>query len=508
MKKTFFPGIAICFLWPLSGFAQTLPESPGQVIISTIAFTGTAGIEKSEFERILPVKNGDLYKPELADVCLDIIISYYHSRGYMNAQGRVETTVSGSSAAINVAMEEGERFRFGSTEFAGLEKLRSKIVSRELDYAKDEPYNYSKIMSSLSRLHSLGWFEELSVKTSTTPLRQVDVLLVAKEKTLKWVKGGVGYGSEEQERLSMVLTHNNFFSRGYKMETTGLWSRIWLEYKAEFLNRHFWATKTEFSNSGSWRREFREGYEMEAVKGALGLGRKLTSEIQGNLKYRLQRNLIYNVSPEISKETPGRSRTRAVSMVLNMDTTDHPFYPAKGQRLEFLIERSGGLWGGDINFYKTHLSLTAYFRIFSWLSMAGAAKGGFVRETAPSRDVPIFEKFFAGGANSIRGYAERSVGPADSKGSPMGGKVISVSNTELRYPIYKKLRGAVFADGGQTAERTSGISLSKWKYGGGIGLRYATPVGPLRVDLGWKLNPDEQEEADPWRLHITLGEIF
>jgi outer membrane protein assembly complex protein YaeT len=507
MAKLFFCSAVFCLVLCPDAFAISQGGTE-QLIISTITFTGTAGVEPSELELILPVKNGDAYKPEFVDLCLDVIISYYHSRGYMNADGRVETAVHGSSVTINVVMEEGERFRFGNTEFEGLEKIRSKIVSRGLDYVKNEPYNYSRIMSSISRLHSLGWFEEISVRTSTAPGKVIDVFFSVKEKPMKWVKGGIGYGSEEQERFSLTLTHSNFFSRGYKMETTGIWSRIWVEYKAEFLNRHFWATKTEFSNTASWRREFREGYEMEAVKGALGFGRKLTRDIQGNLKYRLERNLIYHVAPEISKETPGHSRTRAVSIVLNMDTTDHPFYPAKGQRYEFLIERSGGIWGGDINLYKTHLAFTSYFRIFRELSMAVDIKGGFVRETGATRDVPIFEKFFTGGANSIRGYAERSVGPMDAEGNPLGGKVISGSNVELRYPIYKKLRGAVFADGGQTAEKTSGIGMSKWKYGAGIGLRYRTPVGPIRVDLGWKLNPDKELDEDPWRLHITLGEIF
>lgn len=507
MKKAVFYLIFLSIFAPTCSWI-TAGQNHEQQKISTITFAGTLGIEESELQDILPVKVGDEYKPEFVELCLDIIISYYHSRGYMNAQGRIETDVRGSSVAINVLMEEGERFRFGSTGFEGLEKIRHKIVSREMDYTKGEPYNYSKIMSSLSQFNSLGWFEEIRVRTSTSPGKVVDVVFSVKEKPMKWVKGGIGYGSEEQERFSLTLTHNNFFSRGYKMETTGLWSRIWVEYKTEFLNRHFWATKTEFTNSISWRREFREGYEMEAIKGALGFGRKLTRDIQGNLKYRLQRNLIYHVSPEISKETPGQSQTRAVSLVLNMDTTDHPFYPVQGHRNEFLIERSGGIWGGDINFYKTHLSLTTYFKIFNWLSIAAAIKGGFVRETSPSQDVPIFEKFFAGGANSIRGYAERSVGPTDAEGNPLGGKVISVSNLELRYPIYKKLRGAVFTDGGQTSEKTSGIGLSKWKYGAGFGLRYRTPVGHLRADFGWKLNPDKELTADPWCLHITLGEIF
>ena len=100
------------------------------------------------------------------------------------------------------------------------------------------------------------------------------------------------------------------------------------------------------------------------------------------------------------------------------------------------------------------------------------------------------------------------MGPTDASGNPLGGKLLLGASAEFRLPIYKKLRGALFLDGGQVADSLQGAAPRNWKYGAGAGLRYITPVGPIRVDFGYKLNPDKPALAELWRVHLSIGEAF
>ncbi|KAF0124798.1 MAG: outer membrane protein [Elusimicrobia bacterium] len=483
-------------------------EAPRGPAVASVTVSGAASLKPGELEAVLPLRRGSPYGPAERDLLRDVVLSFYQARGYLEAAAVISESGDKDEVTLLVSVTEGRRYVFGATSFKGLEKLTHRTLARELEYSEGEPYEYSRVMASLGRLQGLGWFEKLGVLVSSSPAGAMDVAFDLREHPMLWLKGGVGYGSEERERLSLGLAQNNFLGRGYKAELTGSLSSIWLEYRADFVNRHFLASRTELSNTSSWRRERRDGYSMETAKTAVGLGRSLAEFLRGSVTYRLQRNLIYRVAPGVSAYAPGLSRTRSLSLALNRDTSDEPFYPSRGTRSEFLLERSGGLWGGDIDFYKTHLGATAYLSAWRGTVIVLSARGGFVRETGDTAEVPIFERFFSGGANSIRGYAERAVGPEDAEGNPIGGRVTAGANAEFRFPVYKKLRGALFADGGQSALSTSGVDPSRWKMGAGFGLRYRTPVGPLRADFGYKLNPGADPSDGRWRIHLTLGESF
>ncbi len=476
--------------------------------MASVSVSGADSLEPGELEAVLPLRPGSPYGPEERELLRDVVLSFYQARGYLEAVAEISESVSGEDVSLLVSVAEGRRYIFGTTSFTGLEKLTARAVSREMEYSSGEPYEYSRVMASLGRLQGLGWFERLGVKVSSSPAGAMDVVFDLRENPMLWLKGGVGYGSEERERLSLGLAHNNFLGRGYKAELTGSISSIWLEYRADFVNRHFFASRTEFSNTSSWKRERRDGYTMETAKTAVGLGRSLARFLRGSVTYRLQRNLIYRVAPGVLAYAPGLSRTRSVSLALNRDDSDDPFYPSRGTRSELLLERSGGLWGGDIDFYKAHLGATAYLSAWRGTVLVLSGRGGFVRETGDTAEVPIFERYFSGGANSIRGYDERAVGPEDAAGNPIGGRVTAGANAEFRFPVYRKLRGALFVDGGQSALHTSGVEPARWKTGAGFGLRYRTPVGPLRADFGYKLNPGADPADGRWRVHLTLGESF
>jgi len=486
--------------------------SVSSITVSSVAFSGNAVITSTELIAVAELRPGTAWTEEKDVFDKELLTSYYHNRGYMDAEVVFASLLEGTSAFIRVAIKEGPVYSFGDTGFTGLRALRENTVKKELDYKKGDPYSYEKLIRSQSLLYAPGWFEELRTSISSSPASRVlTVRIAAREKPMLWMKTGIGYGSEEKERFSLGFTHNNFLGRGYQAQVTGTVSRIWLEYHAEFLDRHFLLSRTELRNGATWRREHRRGYDMESVKNVLSLGRKLSRNVSGSVQYRLQRTLIFKVDPLLAAEAPSLSRTRAVSAALNRDTTIDFFYPTAGSRSQASIERSGGFWGGDISFYKWALRHTVYHELLWGITGLLAGAGGFMHETGRTKDIPIFERFFLGGGDSVRGYSERGVGPTDANGNPLGGKAFLQANAELRFTVYKSLGGAVFIDGGQVADSLRGSAPANWKYGAGWGLRYRTPVGPVRLDFGYKLNPDKPvalAKVETWRIHFTIGEAF
>ena len=485
------------------------PSGGSVVTVSSVVFSGNVVISSAELGNAIELRPGVFWTAGKGVLAKEILTSFYHNRGYMDAQAVVSSLLSGTSAFITINIKEGPVYRFGSTMITGMGALSERTITKELGYENGDPYNYEKLINSQSRLYAANWFEELHTSVSSSPAsREIDIRIKVREKPMLWMKAGIGYGSEEKERLSLGFTHNNFLNKGYQAQAIATFSRIWLDYHVEVLNRHFLLSRTELRDGITWRREHRDGYDMESVKNLLSLGRKLSPILYGSVQYRLQRTLIFNVDTLLFAEAPSLSRTRSISVAVNRDTTEDFFYPATGNRSEAALERSGGIWGGDIDFYKATMRHTAYCGLFRGLTGLISASGGFIHETGRTLDVPIFERFFMGGGNSVRGYAERGVGPADANGNPIGGKVSLQADAELRFPVYKSLRGAVFLDGGQVAYSLRGAAPANWQYGAGAGLRYRTPVGPIRLDFGYKLNPDKPAVVDAWRIHFSIGEAF
>jgi outer membrane protein assembly factor BamA len=357
-------------------------------------------------------------------------------------------------------------------------------------------------------LYRSGFFEEVNIQTSTTSARTADITVAVKQDRLRWIKAGIGWGSEERERLSLTLTHKNLFNRAYRGELFGTLSHIWREYKADFVNPYFWDTRTEQRTSVSWRSEQRDGYEFERLLGEMSFGHSFNHEIKTTwTPYRVKRTKTFNVNPEIAAITPELTDERTMALAFNRDTANDFFFPTRGTRNNLVLERTGGFFGGNVDFNKLSLESKWYRSIFKPVIFALAGRFGVIRPFSPTTEIPIFDRFFTGGGNSVRGYRERGVGPTDATGAPLGGNWMLGGIAEARFPIVWRFMGAVFIDGGQVADQFRGVETNAWKFGGGAGLRFKTPVGPFRLDYGHKLNPDSND-PDHWRLHFSLGESF
>jgi len=195
------------------------------------------------------------------------------------------------------------------------------------------------------------------------------------------------------------------------------------------------------------------------------------------------------------------------------------------------VKLAGGILGGDNDFYTLSSSAQWYWPVFSGEVFAVRVRAGYADYFGGSSEVPIEDRFFAGGGNSVRGYDNNSLGPTTVLNqetgdfAPAGGQVLLITNAELRFPIPLLSRinitGAAFFDGGNVWENAraihmtdfelvkskSDVDVTDYRYGTGIGIRYNTPVGAIRLDYGIPLKVDETT-SDKGQFHLSLGQIF
>ena len=254
-------------------------------------------------------------------------------------------------------------------------------------------------------------------------------------------------------------------------------------------------------------------YDQDVVGGDLRLGRELTEYLRADLMYKLEniniKNVVDNASNDLKKES-GKNTISSFTGSLAFDDRDSVFEPRKGNYLVGSAQIAGGALGGDKNFWKFFGRASHYFPLPRNSVLEVRGRVGVGQAFGSSDDIPIYERFFAGGAYTIRGYNERKVGPVDpATGDPLGGDALLVGNIEYTYPLFSFLKGAVFYDMGNVWAKSGDFSKGGYKSGFGFGIRVKTPVGPLMLDYGIPLNKEPgSDERKSGMFHFSASHGF
>ncbi|MDD4013567.1 MAG: outer membrane protein assembly factor, partial [Candidatus Omnitrophica bacterium] len=244
------------------------------------------------------------------------------------------------------------------------------------------------------------------------------------------------------------------------------------------------------------------GYDETRTGGDLKLGKELTEELYTGLNYNLEEVKISNppddATQDLIKEV-GSNWISKITWNIQFDKRDNKFSPTKGFVTSLALENAGGMIGGDKDFVKGFWSGSYYHSFFEIFVLELQGRTGLAENYGKSDDVPIYERFFAGGATTIRGYKQRAVGPRDPGSNvSLGGEAMVIGNAEVTFPIFKNiLKGAVFYDIGNVHESAKDIlKMKDYKAGVGVGLRIKTPIGPVKLDYGYPLNENQGDKKE------------
>lgn len=472
----------------------------------------------------------------------------YADRGYAFANISPLTRADPEKRLVDVTfmIKRGPLVHFDQVRITGNVKTRDKVIRRELEVAEKERYSSARTIESRNALLRTGYFKDVNVETVRTDDEDtVDLAVKVEEAPTGTFSIGAGYSTATSLSFQTSLEERNLFGTGREASVDlalskrdeeivlGLVEPRVLDTRADVGLDIFHST-SEFSTWDSKRSGFTTRVSMPlryldlpyvGRRADLRLQEELEDEprfsvidyLHGGVAYGLSRNKITNVlSTAPLSIAPGDTVTSAVTPNLTYDTRNHFFVPTEGTRSTMSVKLAG--IGGDNKFMRSDATLGRYFPVFKdfeWGRKVALMVGGRVGYAASWTDgrLPVGERYFAGGINSVRGFEYRTLGPREcprntpncTNPSNIGGNKLLIVKTELYFPILDQwgLRGSAFFDQGQAFGTSQNIDLKALKRSVGLGTHWLSPIGPIRLSWAVPFNVKSYDEKEV--LGFTIG---
>lgn len=496
--------------------------------LGKIDVTGNVEIGRDDLFPLLKLKEDDIFITSKVEVQALALQSYYFDKGYIFAQVRPISFLNPDTGKVDITFQinENEINYVEMIMIRGNERTKDKVIRRELRIAPGDKFEGEKIKKSRQRLENLGFFEDIRFDTepSARPNWQNLVVEVNEAKT-GYLSFGGGYSSIDEFVGFVELRQRNFdyqnwqtfTGAGQDLSIAASFGTLTEAYELSFTNPYVFDSPYSFGFDVYRRQHKREedvgyGYDSDTRGGALRVGREFSDTVKAGITYRLETVEISDVVADATQELKdevGENDLSSLELNFSWDTRDNVFNPTQGQHLSNTFQMTGGALGGDKDFFKLYSRYSIFFPLINRSVLELRARAGWADPFSGTPKVPIYERFFAGGSNTIRGYHERKIGPIDSvTEDPIGGESLFIGNVEYTYPLTDFLKTAVFFDTGNVWAKNSDFLSGNLKSSVGLGLRVKTPLGPISLDYGWPLDIEPGEEGKEGRFHFSISRGF
>ncbi|MGH7931587.1 MAG: BamA/OMP85 family outer membrane protein [Candidatus Binataceae bacterium] len=461
----------------------------------------------------LPLKRNDIFTQSAYQLGDQQLLDLYMRSGYADAKvkRRAEVYVGPGQAHVRYTVRPGVRDVFGTTTVAGTKKIDPRLVLRELTYKRGERFSSTKIESSRNNILALNLFRSVQFVSGQNPADPavVPIEIRVHEKPPRSVSLQIGYNTETQFNASLAWQHYNFLGGGRQLLLSATYSGVTSALAVRLVQPYLYTRNLRGILGASANQEIYQTYTLYASRFEPRLENQFTPTLSGYLGYRLDYLKFNSVAPSTIAALGGiRSEGvlsgPAVGLLLN--TTENPLNPQRGEIISFDANTSADLFGGGYRYYRIAAEARKY-TLLGWNTvLANRLKIGIADTYGAHFNIPLSERFYSGGEGSIRGYGLRRVGPLSAANDPLGGLSVIEGSIELRHPLFWKLSGAAFFDFGQVSVHPFDLPLGSLVYGWGPALSFDSPVGPIRLDLGF---PSKTPRGDSsWQVYFSIGQFY
>ena len=498
-------------------------EEGEQYRIGAVEVTGDLLRSREELIALLGLPSGELFSRKKLREGMMKINDLYADEGYAYVNVAPLSKVDPEAQTVDLTIEIEKSFLVVTRKVAitGNSKTIDKVIRREMVLNEGENFSATKIKESRRRIQNLGFFEEVKIATvkADSPTA-MDLLVEVKEKPTGTFSLGFGYSSIDGFIGQTSITQDNLLGRGYKGNLSAAVGSKSTTYQFGLLDPHF--LDTDLTLGFDLYRTDREwtDFSKKANGGNLKLGIPFSYNVKSFFVYRYEEKEIYDVDPSASlsiRDQEGFSTLSSIYASLSRNTTDYRMDPRSGSLSSASIEYAG--LGGTEKFIKYELDHRHFYPLFWKFVFSAHGRLGYVQEIG-NEPIPIDERYYLGGLNSLRGFETREVGPriktvvSDSSGNPIasgyeytGGTKVGYGNLEITFPLIEEsgFKGVIFYDAGNTWAEDQDY-FSDVRHSAGFGLRWMSPLGPLRLE--WGKNLDQREGEASSDLQFSIGTMF
>ena len=512
------------------GLYVTIKIAEGdQFTVGAIGFAGDVRPDV-DLHKDLELTSGETFRTSKLRQDIVKLTDRYGDVGYAFVNVEPETVIDQDKKTVDVTykIDQGPQVTIDKIVITGNTKTRDKVIRRELKVEEQQRFSGTKLKKSRDALNRLGFFQEVNLTTQRGRTEErLNLQVDVKEGQTGALTAGAGFSSADNLLFNARISENNFLGRGQRLVLNADFGSIRQNYIASVTEPYLFdrplATTVDLFK---WRLEYddftragsgagiRTLYPLTALGYETLFNRFSLEEVRIGAGYRFENAQITDInrrSPPSVVAEQGWSRISSIRPILSRNTLNSLFDPTRGSSQELSFEYAG--LGGDTEFIKADAHTRFYWPIYKSsllgtfvYSLGGTVGFGYGDRGQSGSELPLVERYFPGGINSVRGFRSRTLGPRepisnaqgqDVDTDPIGGSRQIIVNNELIFPIVEQLglKGVVFFDAGNAWLDGQGYDLGDLRYAAGGGVRWLSPIGPIRIEIGIPLNAKSDEKT-------------
>ncbi|HET9467282.1 MAG TPA: BamA/TamA family outer membrane protein, partial [Vicinamibacterales bacterium] len=417
-------------------------------------------------------------------------------------------------ATVVIRAQPGTIGFFGPIDIAGNRNVDERVIRRRLAYVPGDLFRRSAIERTQQRIGTLGLFKSVEIRARDIDQQPANVptVITVEERTPWQWNLGLGYAAGERLGLDARISHLNLFGSAERVDLQGRVSRIERTAEVLFTQTDTWHQSLSLSLQARHREIDERSFFVMSRGGEAAVGWQWTNNFSttGSYAVALERSDVDAALDPLLGLQDGMLSAWSLDLDHRQLATD-----AAVRTLSLHLEQAGGWMPGTFDYFSLGGDARHYRSVLGGrLIVASRLRVGTIDPMGNDDEIPLLKRFFLGGSNEMRGWGTYELAPLSASGEPVGGKSVLTATIEARFPIFRRLRGAVFAEGGNAWQDPWTVRLRDLRYDAGPGLRFDTPFGLVRLDFGYQLRTvpglrlDGQPQKSRWRVNFGIGEAF
>lgn len=486
--------------------------------ISAIIFSGNVELEEGDLRKGIGIKEGDIYTPAGAEQARSALMELYYAEGFPEIRvDDIQERADDGSVRVTFQVTEGRHYEIGEIIVAGNTRTAEKIVHRNSGLFPNIPYNPESILAAQQRLYALGLFNRVEIVPLDEATGEKRSLLIQLEEAKPIVvTPGVGVKEYAGPRVTLDVSHNNLFGLDRALSFRLRYGQRERQFQTTYREPRLFNHDLEGYGTLSFEKKNLPFFEASSADFSIQILKRLSAYRNFLLTASYQtvnlQDIKFNTIIRRFPDLKGVIQIARIGASFVGDWRDDAINPQRGTLQRFGTEVASRELGSEVNFITASHQSNYYQQVpYGVLAFSGSL--GWKIPYGGDHELPISERYFAGGSTTLRGYDLDEAGPLG------GGQLMTIGNVEYRVPFTALpiggIGGALFYDTGNVFERSSDFSLRDFTHSAGAGLRYQTPIGPVRFDVGFNLRPKllvspdgDVRREERVQVFFTLGHTF